>query len=123
MISNDAMDANPAPVDRSKNQPGVLCGRCDHLNYLGEDDCEECGAPLYVDCPHCGARNVGVFTRCTKCRRRLHRRSMLQRHHSNKGGRRRRSPTGAATRQFFWILLGFIVVFAVAGMMIYSSKH
>lgn len=86
MISNDQEGADGVAVDRTRNQPGVLCVRCDHLNYLGQDDCERCSGPLYTNCPYCGHKNQRVYTRCAECRRRIQRRLLWggkRRHHKH----------------------------------------
>lgn len=74
MTTDQSQSNNKAPpvVDRTKNQPGVLCVKCDHLNYLDQERCERCGAALYVVCPRCKNRNMRVYTRCQYCRKRLH---------------------------------------------------
>lgn len=52
---------------------GVLCGKCEHLNPRGANECRRCGSRLFVSCNDCGARNERVRTRCRSCGRRLHR--------------------------------------------------
>ncbi len=98
-------------IDRTKNQPGVLCPRCNHLNYLDREECARCGTALYVVCPRCKHRNMRVYMRCQKCRKRLkggrlfnfrrhHRRSFLHR-------------TGWLFFQIFLVLLGIAAVLAI----------
>jgi len=51
----------------------VLCGKCEHLSPWGRNECQYCGARLYVACNDCGERNERVRARCNKCGRHLHR--------------------------------------------------
>lgn len=101
----------PVAIDRTKNQPGVLCVRCNHLNYLGQEECERCGTALYVECPRCKRRNMRVYTRCQYCRKRLRRPHFLpfRRHH-------RRSFLSRVGWLFFQVLLVLIGIAAVLGL-------
>jgi predicted amidophosphoribosyltransferase len=87
MISSEPEPGSEAAVDRTKNQKGVLCGQCDFLNYLGHNDCERCGRPLYLNCRRCGRRNQRTLTRCHHCRSRLYRGRLF----SSRGRRHRRT--------------------------------
>ncbi|HNQ90755.1 MAG TPA: hypothetical protein PKM73_19235 [Verrucomicrobiota bacterium] len=112
MTSSDENAPADVAVDRTKNQPGVLCGKCDHLNYLGYDDCEKCGSPLYLDCRRCGRRNPRVYTRCQFCHGRLHRRGLFGR----RRGHRRHSfwhRAGWQILEVLLVLLGLTVVLGV----------
>jgi predicted amidophosphoribosyltransferase len=73
MISSEPEAGGEVVVDRTKNQKGQLCTHCDCLNYLGHDDCERCGRPLYLNCRRCGRRNPRTNTRCNHCHSRLYR--------------------------------------------------
>jgi predicted amidophosphoribosyltransferase len=116
MTTNDDQARAPVPlaIDRAKNQRGVLCARCDHLNFLGRDSCEKCGGGLYVDCRRCGKRNLRVYTRCQHCRRRLHGSLFSARrhhhHHRHSSFLRR---TAAQLFQVLLILLGLLGVFGL----------
>jgi predicted amidophosphoribosyltransferase len=35
----------------------MRCGKCRHDNREGRRFCSECGAPIAVTCPQCGAAN------------------------------------------------------------------
>jgi hypothetical protein len=64
--------SEPAPISEStprRTGRGVLCGRCEHLNPLGLDACEDCHAPLFAACPQCGHRNPRVLDHCEQCER------------------------------------------------------
>ena len=115
MTTNDPQSVEPASVavDRAKNQRGVLCAKCDHLNYLGQDACEKCGGDLYVECRRCGKRNLRVYTRCQHCRRRLHGSlfSGRRRHHHRRESFLRR--TAWQLLQVLLILLGILAVFGL----------
>lgn len=105
MTSRDT--ESESAVDRTRNQPGVLCPKCDNLNYLGHDDCERCGAHLYVDCPRCGQKNARVYTRCKRCHKRLRGRGLFGRHHHRHSALRK---AGWPLLQVLLILLGLGVV-------------
>jgi|GEM_PF-1032918 hypothetical protein len=102
---------SPTAIDRTKNQPGVLCIRCDHLNYLGQDHCERCGAALFVVCPRCKQRTMRVYTRCQYCRKRLRRSHFLpfRRHHRDSFFHR----AGWLLFQIVLVLIGLGLVFGV----------
>lgn len=62
------------PTSTSESIPrrtgrGVLCGRCEHLNPLGLEACEDCHTPLFAPCPKCGHRNPRVLDHCENCER------------------------------------------------------
>lgn len=63
-----------AEVVRPASQRGVLCIKCEHLNPPDIENCEECGAHLYVNCQECQTKNSRVSARCSHCGRRLHKR-------------------------------------------------
>lgn len=111
MTSNEPVPAGGTDADRSRNQPGVLCVHCDHLNYLGQETCERCGSRLYVTCPRCGRRNMRVYTRCQHCRKRLHRRGLFrQRQHHRKTFVQK---LGWQVLEVLLVLAGVAVVFGV----------
>jgi hypothetical protein len=117
MTSDESNVPAQPEIHRERNQPGVLCPRCDHLNYVGQEDCEDCGAPLFIECPHCGERTPRVFTRCPECRHRLRHRGSHRRKH---GGKHRgaHSPSQRANRQLLWVLGVVFVLFGVAAVIL-----
>lgn len=78
MMTETPSQTAPQP---EHNERGLLCARCEHLNRLGQTQCEKCGAHLFVVCRHCGHENQRVHTRCRQCHRRLHGGLFHQRHH------------------------------------------
>jgi hypothetical protein len=56
-----------------KNERGVLCHKCEHLNPLGLTECERCGRGLFAACPKCRQQNQRGLSRCPKCQHHLHR--------------------------------------------------
>ena len=69
---------------RVTTRRGVLCAKCEHLNPPQMNECETCGAHLFLACKECGEGNERVRTRCVKCGRRLHR-SLWQRSRKRMG--------------------------------------
>ena len=67
-------ESNPAgsPAEAEKDR-GILCAKCEHLNPANTSACTYCGSHLFVTCTHCGHRNQRAYSRCAKCKRRLHR--------------------------------------------------
>lgn len=51
----------------------MLCARCEHLNPVRVNECEECHAHLFLTCKECGEGNERTRTRCRNCGHRLHR--------------------------------------------------
>lgn len=54
----------------------VACPSCNnpHPRDVGNERCQRCGTPLFVDCPGgCGQRNDATAARCTSCGADLHR--------------------------------------------------
>ncbi len=56
-----------------REERGVLCAKCDHLNPPGSKVCGECGAHLFVACHYCGHKNRRVDAVCSQCGHHLHR--------------------------------------------------
>lgn len=95
------------------NAPAVLCGRCEHLNPVGNEQCIECGEDLYVECSACGSKNQRVHVRCSKCHKRLRgkllggKRSKRRRHsHKSSGSSSRTKTIGLIVLQTILVLLG-----------------
>lgn len=102
-------------ADVERNQPGVLCVRCNHLNVTETPTCKRCGAELYRECAKCGHSSPIVFANCRKCHKRFPRGVF--------GGRNRklRKAQSFAKRTLttaFQVLL-VLVSLAVAGGIIY----
>lgn len=123
MISDESNLPEGKAIDREKNQPGVLCRRCDHLNYTGRDDCEDCGAPLFVECPHCGGRAPRVYTRCPQCRHRLRNRGGQRRKKHGDHGRGAHASGRKPTRQLLWALGIMFVLFGTAALVLTLLKR
>ena len=107
-MNSSTSEQNAAETER--NDRGVLCAKCEHLNVWGQNECKRCGSHLYVSCSDCGQRNERVRTRCTNCHRRLHR-SIFER-------LRRRATKGTlrvnglqAVLFFVGVAAAFIVIF------------
>ena len=122
MTSDESQPRTEAPIDPDKNQPGVLCTRCDHLNYLGQEKCEDCGAPLFVKCTHCGEQSPRVFSRCPHCHHRLRHRGRHGHRKHHGGSRRGLSSSERATRQLMWILGVVLALFAIAALILSRLK-
>jgi len=103
--------------DLERNQPGVLCPKCDHLNYRNQELCERCGAQLYVDCPRCGYKNERVYLRCRQCHKRLA--GGLFKHHRHR--RHGRSWFRKVSWQVFQVLIVVLGIVAV-GLLIYLTN-
>lgn len=58
---------------RTHTRKGVLCAKCEHLNPPESNECETCGAHLFLACKQCGEGNERVRTQCVRCGHRLHR--------------------------------------------------
>jgi len=121
MTLDESNPPTPEALDANKNQPGVLCQRCDHLNHGSREECEDCGAPLYVECAHCGERAARVFTRCPHCRHRLRHRGSHGRRHGGKH-RRPRSSVQRANRLLLWAIGIIIILFVAAGVILMRFK-
>lgn len=109
MISSESESGGEVVIDRAKNQKGVLCTHCDHLNYLGYDDCERCGRSLYLNCRRCGRRNARTLTRCHHCHSRLYRGRLFH----GKGRRHRHTVWRTIlvrALQVFAVLLGLAAI-------------
>lgn len=122
MTTSGKADGNEKAVTgRNPTGAGTLCGRCDFLNPLGLEDCERCGVPLFVECKSCGEVVQRIYTRCTKCHRRLHGglKSKSVRAKERQKGRSRGS---RASRRFIWILAILAALFAAAGMILKYYK-
>ncbi len=70
-----------------RDDRGVLCPQCEHLNHAGVSVCTVCGADLFCKCPHCGLQNERVLLRCRGCHKRL---SSQEKHRHR---HRRRTPS------------------------------
>ena len=121
MTSDLSSQPENQPIDAGKNQPGILCSRCDHLNYAGRDDCEDCGSPLFVDCGHCGQRAPRVYTRCPRCRHRLHGRGGRSRKHRGHG-HQSVTTLRKATRQLLWAIGIGLAVLGIAGLILMQLR-
>lgn len=94
---------------------GVLCAKCEHLNPPHSNECETCGAHLFLSCKECGEGNERVRTRCLKCGRRLHR-SWLQRSRK-KMGRGGRLMAAKVVLYCFGLLLVYGLLVLVSGLL------
>lgn len=113
MTSDDPSQPEQTAIDPDKNGPGVLCGRCNHLNCAGQDKCELCGWALFIQCPHCGAPAAGVYVRCQRCRHRLPRRGGQARRRRDDG-----SPVDRANRQLLGVLAIVLVLLAIGVVLV-----
>lgn len=48
-------------------QQYITCTRCGTLNYMGQQYCAGCGAPMATSCPYCGAHMPSPSGFCTNC--------------------------------------------------------
>ena len=122
MTSDESSGQTQQTIDPGKNQPGVLCGHCDHLNCGGLTACEVCGTLLYAKCAHCGLEAPRVYMRCPQCRHRLRGHTVLARRRSRDKLRRAPSSIEKANRQLIWVLALVVVIIAVATVVVMRLK-
>ncbi len=84
-----SLDESKRSDATARDQRGVLCAQCEHLNHAGVSLCTVCGADLFYECPHCGLQNERVLLRCRGCHKRL---SGADRHHRRHRRRSRSLP-------------------------------
>jgi len=91
-----------------KSDRAVLCSKCERLNSRGRNECNRCGAKLYIACNDCGHKNERVRTRCNNCNRRLHYTAF------EKFGRKLRGGTQRVNGvQFAVFCVGMVVAFLI----------
>lgn len=111
MSDTDGEDKSAPQRLPDHNAPAVLCGRCEHLNPVTNEQCVECGEDLYVACGACGAQNQRVHVRCSKCHKRLRGKLLSgkrskRRRHSHKGSSSKTKTIGLIVLQTILVLLG-----------------
>ena len=100
----------------STSRRGVLCAKCEHLNPAHLNECETCGAHLFLVCKECGEGNERVRTRCRSCGRRLHR-SWFQRSRKKVSGRGSRLMIAKVVLFCFGLLLVYGLLVLVSGLL------
>ncbi|HOB97934.1 MAG TPA: hypothetical protein PKM43_04195 [Verrucomicrobiota bacterium] len=121
MTSDESSELTQQAIDPGKNQPGVLCGHCDHVNHGALTECEVCGSQLYTKCSHCGLQAPRVYTRCPKCRHRLRGHIGLSRRSRDKL-RRTPSSSDKANRQLIWAAAAVLVLIVIATFFVMRYK-
>lgn len=76
-----SLDESKSPAPPRRDERGVLCPQCEHLNHAGLSVCTVCGADLFYKCPHCGLQNERILLRCRGCHKRLSSRGRHHHHH------------------------------------------
>lgn len=95
-------DISKPDTPATREDRGVLCGKCDHLNPPGSTDCEFCHRSLFHECVHCGEPIQRGLHRCPHCHGR-------QKKRASKHRRYLRKLTGGAFGVTWWQVLFLLV--------------
>lgn len=98
-----ATPRNAADAGAPRGLPGTLgCVKCNHPNPGAAEECERCGARLWVVCHECGAKSRRSEPACPRCNRRLRK------------AKRARSQGGGLPEGRVWMGVAVIVLLLLA---------